>query len=73
MVPISGLKTAEIAYTFSNQPWLKRLGIGSMRLYMNGNDLAVWTHLWDDREDNSAGPNAYPMMKRYNIGFTVNF
>jgi hypothetical protein len=67
------LKTAEIAYTFSNTPWLKRIGVSSLRMYLNGNDLIVWTHIWDDREDNSGGTNPYPVMKRFNLGLTLNF
>jgi len=67
------LKTAEVAYTFSNTPWLKRLGIGSARVYLNGNNLILWSDIWDDREDNSGDQFAYPTMKRFNIGLTVNF
>jgi len=71
------LKTAEIAYMFSNSPALKRLGVGSLRIFLNGQNLWVKTKMWDDREDNTiAGPdgnNNYPTIKRINLGVTINF
>jgi hypothetical protein len=71
------LKTAEIAYTFSNKAFLKKLGIDYLRLYLNGNNLFLWTDMWDDAEDNNTRNDyasfPYPMMKRYNLGLTVNF
>ena len=67
------LKTAEIAYTFENKAFLKKLGLSSLRMYLNGNNLIWWSKMWNDREDTSAGSNAYPLLKRYNLGLTVNF
>jgi hypothetical protein len=68
------LKTAEIAYQFTDKVFLKKLGLSSLRIYLNGNNLIFWSHMWNDREDNSAGDqNAYPLLKRYNLGLTVNF
>lgn len=74
------LKNAEIAYTF-RQDWVKRAGISSVRVYVNGNNLAVWTKMPDDREANyqSAGgqgwasQGAYPTVKRYNLGANFTF
>ncbi|HEX8018571.1 MAG TPA: SusC/RagA family TonB-linked outer membrane protein [Mucilaginibacter sp.] len=74
------LKNAEIAYTF-NQPWVKKAGMSTIRLYINGNNLAVWSKMPDDREANyqSAGgqgwasQGAYPTVKRYNIGANITF
>jgi TonB-linked SusC/RagA family outer membrane protein len=70
------LKNAEIAYTFSNQNWVKRLGIGSLRIYLNGNNLWLWTRMPDDRESNfnASGVEsntAYPTVKRYNLGIKL--
>jgi len=67
------LKTAEVAYTFSTAPWLKRLGVSSLRVYLNGNNLILWSNIWDDREDTAGDQFAYPLMKRFNMGLTVNF
>ncbi|MDD4922725.1 MAG: SusC/RagA family TonB-linked outer membrane protein, partial [Bacteroidales bacterium] len=66
------LKTAEIAYTIDNA-WLKKLGANSLRVYLNGNNLWLWTAMPDDREDNSGVGTVYPMTKRINLGFSLNF
>jgi len=70
------LKNAELAYTFSKEKWLKTIGVGSMKLYFNGNNLWLWTRMPDDRESNFAGTGwasqgAYPTVKRFNIGLKV--
>jgi len=65
------LKTAEVAYTFQDSGLLKRLGLSSMRVYANGNNLWLVSKMWDDREDSSG--DTYPTMKRVNVGLTLNF
>jgi TonB-linked SusC/RagA family outer membrane protein len=65
------LKNAEISYTFT-QPWVKKLGIGSLRLYLNGDNLFLWSKLPDDREVNSGNSTAYPTVKRINLGVNIN-
>lgn len=73
------LKNAEIAYTFQkNTSFIKRIGIESLRIFMNGNNLAVWTKMPDDRESNFAGTGwasqgAYPTVKRFNLGTNIIF
>ncbi|MFR9499779.1 MAG: TonB-dependent receptor [Rikenellaceae bacterium] len=68
------LKNAEIAYTFSNDA-IQKLGFKSLRVYVNGNNIWVWSKMPDDRESNFAGGDAqfgsYPTMRRFNLG--VNF
>ncbi|MGV3706525.1 MAG: SusC/RagA family TonB-linked outer membrane protein [Arcticibacter sp.] len=74
------LKNAEIAYTF-NQNWIKKAGMSSVRLFINGNNLFVWTKMPDDREANYQGAGgqgwasqgAYPTVKRYNLGANITF
>ncbi len=64
------LKNAEIAYTFSGAT-LRHLGMQSLKIYLNGNNLWVWSRMPDDRESNFAGAGyigAYPTMKRFNLG-----
>ncbi len=70
------LKNAEIAYTWTSG-WVKHLGLGSLKLYLNGNNL--WTHskMPDDRESNFAGTGlasqgAYPTVRRFNLGVKFN-
>lgn len=64
------LKNAEIAYTLSGG-WLKDAGFSGVKVFINGNNLWVWSKMPDDRESNfagSGGQGAYPTMRRYNLG-----
>lgn len=64
------LKNVELAYTFTNG-WIKKLGLSYMKLYLNGNNLWVWSRMPDDRESNfsgGSGSGAYPTMRRFNFG-----
>ncbi|HVG14746.1 MAG TPA: SusC/RagA family TonB-linked outer membrane protein, partial [Chitinophagaceae bacterium] len=71
------LKTAEISYTL-NPVWLKKAGMQSMRLYINGNNLTFWSKLPDDRESNALGgtgqgsQGAYPTVRRINFGLNLS-
>ncbi|MCA1744286.1 MAG: SusC/RagA family TonB-linked outer membrane protein, partial [Bacteroidales bacterium] len=73
------LKNAEVSYTFNSRwEFLRNSKIETMRLYVNGNNLFVWTDMPDDRESNFAGTGwasqgAYPTVKRYNIGLNITF
>ncbi|MBL3657227.1 TonB-dependent receptor [Fulvivirga sp. 2943] len=74
------LKNAELAYTFDaiSSPWIGKIGFESLRVYMNGNNLWLWTDMPDDRESNFAGTGwasqgAYPTVKRYNLGLNLTF
>lgn len=66
------LKNIELAYTFTDG-WIRHLGLSSLKLYVNGNNLWVHTKMPDDRESNFAGTGwasqgAYPTVKRVNFG-----
>ncbi len=66
------LKNLEIAYEWTGG-WIKALGLHTLRIFANGNNLWVWSRMPDDRESNFAGTGlgsqgAYPTVKRYNIG-----
>ena len=66
------LKNIELAYTFTDG-WIRSLGISNLKLFVNGNNLWVWTRMPDDRESNFAGTGwasqgAYPTVKRVNFG-----
>ncbi|HZH72799.1 MAG TPA: SusC/RagA family TonB-linked outer membrane protein, partial [Mariniphaga sp.] len=71
------LRTAEIAYTFDDLPWIKASGISGLRLYLNGNNLFFWSNLPDDRETTHSGASdtqgAYPTTKRINLGIDLTF
>ena len=64
------LKNAEVAYTF-NERVVKNIGFSALKIFVNGNNLWVWSKMPDDRESNFAGAGqqgAYPTMRRYNLG-----
>lgn len=64
------LKNAEIAYTFTGG-WIKKIGMSNLKIYLNGNNLWLWTKMPDDRESNlsgSGGGGAYPTVRRFNLG-----
>ncbi|MBB3188127.1 SusC/RagA family TonB-linked outer membrane protein [Microbacter margulisiae] len=66
------LKNVQLAYTFKKE-WLQKYGINSLRAYLNGEDLFLWTHMPDSREVNTAGSTAYPLVKRITCGLNVTF
>jgi len=70
------LKNVELGYTFTDsQRWMHAAGIKSLKLYVNGNDLWLYTKMPDDRESNGAVASyqsAYPTMKRLNFGLRVS-
>ena len=65
------LKYAELAYTFNRSSWIKKLGMNSLRVYVNGNNLFLWSSMPDDRESNSGDGSAYPTQRRVNVGFRL--
>ena len=69
------LRNAEIAYTLSGKS-VNRMGIKACRIFVNGNNLWLWTKMPDDRESNfSSGSlqGAYPSSRRYNLGLDLTF
>jgi TonB-linked SusC/RagA family outer membrane protein len=73
------LKNAEIAYSLeADSGLLNSLGFEGLRIYLNGNNLFLWSKMPDDRESNFAGTGwasqgAYPTVKRYNLGVSITF
>lgn len=65
------LKYAELSYTFSKENWIKSAGLNSLKLFVNGNNLFLWTKMPDDRESNTGGYSSYPTQKRFNIGLKI--
>ena len=68
------LKNLEIAYTAAGG-WVKKIGLDSFKVFLNGNNLWLWTRMPDDRESNlsgySGGGGAYPTVRRYNLGVKI--
>jgi TonB-linked SusC/RagA family outer membrane protein len=66
------LKNVEIAYTV-DEVWVNRLGVSALRIFMNGNNLLMWTQMPDDREVNMGASSAYPTVRRVNLGLNITF
>jgi hypothetical protein len=67
------LKNIELAYSW-NGGWIKKLGMSYLKVYVNGNNLWLWTRTPDDREINDNGQTAsYPSVRRFNFGFKLSF
>jgi TonB-linked SusC/RagA family outer membrane protein len=71
------LKVLELAYSFNNNAWAKKVGFSNLRIFLNGNNLFFWSKLPDDREQTysggSATEGAYPTVKRVNLGIDLTF
>ncbi|MFD1256097.1 SusC/RagA family TonB-linked outer membrane protein [Mucilaginibacter terrae] len=67
------LKNAEIGYSLPAN-YVKKVGLKTCRIYVNGNNLLLWTKLPDDRESNFSGSSeggAYPTVRRINLGLDI--
>ena len=67
------LKNVELAYTWTDG-WIKNIGLSYLKLFVNGNNLWLWTKMPDDRESNLGGGGylgAYPTVKRFNFGLNI--
>jgi TonB-linked SusC/RagA family outer membrane protein len=64
------LKNMEVAYTF-DKSWVKNIGLSSLRIYLNGDNLFMWTKMPDDREVNMGASSAYPTVRRFNMGLNI--
>jgi hypothetical protein len=47
--------------------------ISGLRLFVNGNNLLLWTKLPEDREGASNDVENYPLTKSVNFGATIDF
>ena len=68
------LKQAEIGYNFTDKPFLDRLAMSKMRLYVNGTNLftlSPWT-FWDPELGDGRG-TSYPNTRVFNVGLRINF
>lgn len=69
------LKNAEIGYSVQGKT-LKKIGMSSVRIYANGNNLLTWTHMkfpGKDPESLSNGDEMYPVTRIFNLGLNINF
>jgi TonB-linked SusC/RagA family outer membrane protein len=75
---VTRLRAVSLSYNVPKKT-CEKLGLKSLQLFANGNNLFLWTDLPDDREFNGTITNGsnfrgdYPTLKRYNFGFNLNF
>lgn len=74
------LKNVEIGYTINNVGKLSLLGVSSVRVYVNGNNLLTWTSLIDGMDPETDGNRElsqhgqlYPQTRAFNLGVNVRF
>ena len=67
------LKTLEMGYNFRGA-FLKKMGISTLRMYFNGNNLVTFSKLdITDPESRTGSIQEYPLTKLYNLGVKLNF
>ena len=66
------LKTMEMSYNLKGKN-LTKMGVNGCTVFLSGNNLLTFTN-FDHRVDpESASTQSYPLVKRYNLGFRLNF
>ena len=68
------LKNIEIGYEFNKQ-LIKKIGMNNLRVYVQGNNLALWDKVkyWDPELDPGVSGAKYPLTRTYTIGLEVTF
>ena len=70
------LKNLEIGYTFAKKPWLNKLHIQNLRLYLSGTNLLTFTSVEDYDPEKASGDmrnDVHPNSKTYSFGVNVKF
>ena len=71
------LSNVEVGYTFSKLNFLQQhIGISSIRLYVNGNNLLTWGNALkglDPQTQDLSTPYVYPMTRVINFGANIQF
>ena len=67
------LRNIELSYVFDQQ-FLKRLGVSNLRVYVGGQNLAIFTPFRLTHQDPElTDPLGYPITKMYNCGISIHF
>ncbi|WP_298551452.1 TonB-dependent receptor [uncultured Algibacter sp.] len=73
---LTRLKAVSLSYDIPKKT-CEKLGLKKLQVFVNGNNLILWSDLPDDREFNTDASarsrGDYPTLKRFNIGFNMNF
>lgn len=67
------LKNVEIGYTLPKK-WTEKVRLASCRIFASGTNIFTWDHMMDwDPESSSETGSAYPQIRNWNIGLSVQF
>ena len=68
------LKNIEVGYSF-NEKTLRHTPFTAMRIYLIGNNIAVWDHIkmWDPEISNVNEGVNYPLSRSFTLGLEVSF
>ncbi|MFC4723646.1 SusC/RagA family TonB-linked outer membrane protein [Geojedonia litorea] len=73
---LTRLKAVSLSYDIPEKT-CEKLGLKKLQVFVNGNNLFLWSDLPDDREFNTSSDaqsrGDYPTLKRFNFGFNMNF
>lgn len=75
---LTRLRSVALSYDLPKET-CKKIGFKSLNIFLNGNNLFLWTDLPDDREFNgdltadSRFRGDYPTLRSFNMGFNLNF
>ena len=79
---LTRLKAVSVSYNVPKKT-CEKLGLNKLTLFVNGNNLFLWSDFPDDREfisgnnvdqlSLSRARGDYPTLKRFNLGFNMNF
>jgi TonB-linked SusC/RagA family outer membrane protein len=75
---LTRLRAVALNYTVPRKA-CEKIGVKALSVFVNGNNLILWTDLPDDREFNSSqtGDSSfrgdYPTLARFNLGFNLDF
>lgn len=68
------LKNLEVGYNFDKE-WLKKCLMKQARIYIQGNNLAVWDHvkMWDPELGSAGAGIKYPINMTWTVGLELTF
>lgn len=66
------LKSTILSYTLPKN-LTNRIGLSSIRVFANGENLFLWSDMLTDADSDAAASRGYPIQKRVTLGLNVNF
>jgi len=69
------LQSAEVSYLMDT-PMVKKMGLTSVRFMVSGNNLFLWSKMYEDLDYNGTGSDSrtnYPVLRRFNFGLNIVF